>query len=53
MEIFSYHEGLQKWVEIGNSGTVHIFFAEANYIIILVRSAAILGRIKVYIRALV
>ena len=20
MEIFSYHEGLQKWVEIGNSG---------------------------------
>ena len=21
MEIFSYHEGLGKWVEIGNSGT--------------------------------
>ena len=20
MEIFSYHEGLKKWVEIGNSG---------------------------------
>ncbi|XP_006813594.1 phenylalanine--tRNA ligase alpha subunit-like, partial [Saccoglossus kowalevskii] len=20
MEIFSYHEGLQKWVEVGNSG---------------------------------
>ena len=24
MEIFSYHEGLQKWVEIGNSG-IYIF----------------------------
>ncbi len=41
MEIFSYHEGLKKWVEIGNTGTLsypsYLFIFIFIFVSILIR----------------